>query len=678
VGVKALWISVSCLALAIAGAFLWHGVLSRSSMGQVDPVSATIGGAGLVISILSFAYSIRSEHNSEPDIAALSRRLAHAVRDVESAARWQLLGGDGTIDVGFVLHPARHGAAGAARNGKLTEVVTYFRDLEPQRLIVTGAPGSGKTVAAIELALGLLAEPDPEAVPVRMSATSLDPDRPVTDWLVARLREQYRLSTKEARALVQSRAVLPVIDGLDEMSEKTKPDYASAQARVLRACNVYLQGATKSALIITCRQEQYAALAEACENLAESAHVELKSVGLTAAKEFIDRRVRDEKRWQPIIKVLRRGANQELADALSTPWRLAMATTIYEQRDPRTGDYLREPSELAAPELDSEAKIREHLLDRYIPAAVAGGEYDEQRTRLWLTTLARYLNGAPLSSTDVMLDELWPLGGRTRTRLVALAPLVILCGLGAALDYDGQRWTPAIIAIAATLCVFGPRRWPQTIRLDFSRVRHIAHSRKVRRNLVAWIAISILFALGFRLLDNAMFDTPLAVVWGLFLVWVTIMVSLISVRVPTMSRARPADRVQFGFVLVATISVMIPGIFAGIEKGSQFTLDNLGSLVALNVNLAFGAALLISLAFAPRSAMYLALLVCTRRWTEHPLPWRLNRFLSWSSDVGLMRTAGSCYQFRHKELQDYLAGSPPQGVTIAKSGSGASSIPTIV
>jgi hypothetical protein len=52
---------------------------------------------------------------------------------------------------------------------------------------------------------------------------------------------------------------------------------------------------------------------------------------------------------------------------------------------------------------------------------------------------------------------------------------------------------------------------------------------------------------------------------------------------------------------------------------------------------------------------YVAFLLCTRRWNRRPLPWRLGRFLDWCYDAGLIRVAGIAYQFRHQELQNYLA-----------------------
>ncbi|WTX00123.1 hypothetical protein OG216_45260 [Streptomycetaceae bacterium NBC_01309] len=59
----------------------------------------------------------------------------------------------------------------------------------------------------------------------------------------------------------------------------------------------------------------------------------------------------------------------------------------------------------------------------------------------------------------------------------------------------------------------------------------------------------------------------------------------------------------------------------------------------------------------PRSGVwtgYLAMLLCTRRGPT-VLPWRFERHLHWAEQTGLLRLAGHAYQFRHRELQDWLA-----------------------
>ncbi|MGW0602219.1 hypothetical protein ACWD11_34620 [Streptomyces sp. NPDC002776] len=51
---------------------------------------------------------------------------------------------------------------------------------------------------------------------------------------------------------------------------------------------------------------------------------------------------------------------------------------------------------------------------------------------------------------------------------------------------------------------------------------------------------------------------------------------------------------------------------------------------------------------------YAVLLLCARR----VLPWRLGTFLNWAYQGGLLRISGNAYQFRHRELQEWLADQP--------------------
>jgi hypothetical protein len=40
--------------------------------------------------------------------------------------------------------------------------------------------------------------------------------------------------------------------------------------------------------------------------------------------------------------------------------------------------------------------------------------------------------------------------------------------------------------------------------------------------------------------------------------------------------------------------------------------------------------------------------------TRRLLPLRAGHFLAWSAGVGLLRTSGAAYQFRHRELLEWL------------------------
>jgi hypothetical protein len=71
-----------------------------------------------------------------------------------------------------------------------------------------------------------------------------------------------------------------------------------------------------------------------------------------------------------------------------------LAATVYEQRD-TSGGFLSDPHELTSPGLDSAEKVRDHLLELFIPAAVDGitrRRPDPGKTHRWLAVLAGYLD----------------------------------------------------------------------------------------------------------------------------------------------------------------------------------------------------------------------------------------------------------------------------------------------
>jgi NACHT domain len=243
----------------------------------------------------------------ESNLADATNRLVLAVRAGERDARRQLLGGhDRTIDVDFTFRPvASHNAQFAASAGHLEQVVSYYRALRPGRLVITGVPGAGKTVLAVELILGLVEARAPQdPVPVRLSAASWDTSHPVEAWLTGHLVQTYQLPPATAAALVAARLVLPVIDGLDEMDPDPQPGYNSRAAQALQALNSYQTDRAKADLVLTCRSGQYQAL-EAMQVWAEdAAQVQINPIPVAKAHQFIHRRVNDPGRWQKVLDTI--------------------------------------------------------------------------------------------------------------------------------------------------------------------------------------------------------------------------------------------------------------------------------------------------------------------------------------------------------------------------------------
>ncbi|GID27776.1 hypothetical protein [Paractinoplanes brasiliensis] len=155
-------------------------------------------------------------------------------------------------------------------------------------------------------------------------------------------------------------------------------------------------------------------------------------------------------------------------------------------------------------------------------------------------------------------------------------------------------------------------------------------------------------------------------VFGLFLGLVAGLIDKAGVTTPnprsavgrdfaTALAAGSATTLAFGLPGLAVEFRTVPGV--GLADGLLFGFLFMlwyaiptGFPLGLGVGLAFG--------FGLTGPRYLALLLCTRRWSGKWLPWRLCRFLDLCHRAGLVRIAGNGYQFRHGELQDYLARQP--------------------
>jgi hypothetical protein len=622
--------------------------------GDFDGVGAAIALASLAVALGAAWQSARAMRWQETDLQQVTARLAVAVLDEVRTARQQLLGDhDKTIDVQFVLRPApAHTADGAAAGGQLQTVVDYYRRLRPRRLVISGAPGAGKTVLALQLMLRLLEQRTPDdPVPVRLSLASWNSDEDLGRWIARHLRDVYRLPAASARELVTARRVLPVLDGLDEMDADPTPGYASRAGRAVRAVNRYQHTGGKAELVLTCRTRTYDTLEDLQVWAQDAARVEISPVDQTRAGTFLRDRATDPDRWQPVVDALEQAPSGPLARGLSTPWRLTLASLVYEARDETTGAYQRDPAELLSSGLDTPEAVSKHLLDLLVPAVTPlhnrqhGTHYTPEQACAWLITLAAYLNdnattgrtvgGWPLSGTDIVLHELWPLAG-TRLPRVVHAALTAIAWLACAFVMlpqvsigfsSGQLMSTGAFSLVITWAVVAAwvTIWPEPNRMGLRRIRNPADRRRAATQLAGWLVAGLVTGLVAELTGGLTAGLTGGLVAGL----------------------------AGGFIGPGTLGNVTPRDVVRNDLAFGF---GFGLTIGLTIGLAFGLA--VALIGGLAGMRYVALLVCTRRWGRR-LPWRLGRFLQWCYGAGLLRIAGTAYQFRHRELQDHLASRTP-------------------
>ncbi|MEW9552391.1 NACHT domain-containing NTPase [Nonomuraea sp. NPDC050783] len=652
--------------LMVVGLMARQG-LPGAKWGDVDPGGLVLGSLGLLVTLVSL---VVAWPRGDTDVEAYAAEL---VRQVEAATRrelQQLLGSDGQadhaekpIDLEFVrLHTQAGQAEGAEESGTLLRVVDYYRRLRPQRLFILGAPGAGKTVLALHLMHGLLRERDPaDRIPVLLPAANWDIATALPRWVAGHIAATYNLPVRAADVLVDAGRILPVIDGLDEMDGDISPAAPSRARRALQALNICLDShLAKSAVVVTCRTDRYAALDQDEVRAQDAAHIQITPVKSAAAQDFLETRVGTAglPRWAPVLDVLDFHPDGTLAQALSTPWRLTLAVTIYQERHPDTAAYLRKPADLTKPALDTPQKVADHLLAAYIPAVTsivnAAGRnphgYTRKDVHRWLTVLARHLEAgtrtperdgktAP-SSTGFVLHELWPLAGERPyilSQAITFVPAFLYFVTMLLAVHARFRFTLALV-IALLITRMWVVTWPEPWHLD--------PSVKVRTRYRKAMLLSGLFAAGVFTPAIGFATGWVAGLAGGGAFGIASAVGLGLLARGTRTVVGPDDPIRndvagwlmFGLqpVLAGLLAYWLSGGFTGGPWWLAWTL------------LCFG------LMQAGRRAVtrYLMLLVCTRG----RLPWRLGRFLRWChQDAGLLRVSGIAYEFRHRELQAYLA-----------------------
>lgn len=640
---------------------VWLLVLGFFSGWDVaDPVASVVGA---LVGVAGLCYAVVAPLDAEQ----MADRLAGEVvrREQGEYARWLDGNIGGRIDLAYAVHV--HGqVAGARAEGRLADLTELHGRLSPARMVITDGDatddaGTGKSLAALAMVLDLARDRQPgRPVPLRLAAASWT-GQDLEDWISRYLVNAFGVGRRLARRLVEARLVLPVVDGLDELDPPGAVPYSSRAAELLRLFNHWQHGTQPAAVVVTCRRGFYEGLVGAAAHLRTAAVVLLAPVDAQQSRAFLRGSVADTEaglsRWQRVLDALAAApqtdaastppAAARLRQALATPWRLSLAVAVYQERSP-DGRYRRDPADLLP--LAQSGALHRHLLGLYVPAVLASrgdGTLDpDGPARRWLAVLASYLDGnregrqaegRRLSATDLVLPELWPMVGVERARRAirwacffwaAAIELVIVAGAAV------SSWELLVLSFLPLLAaMFGvnPDLWEGNDRMIL---------RPVRFALGCALGAAPVALLG--LLGGSVDATAewaiLAGVFGLMVGG-----AMGTAVVPDERRDGPRALVRRDVVSWALYFGDLVTIFALLGYGAGGWR---GAFVTLLVVSPFGALLFHTLFFR-----YVAFLVLARGM----LPWRFGRFLHACHHAGILRTAGAAYQFRHRELQDYLA-----------------------
>lgn len=701
--------AVFCVAL-VAGLVL---LLAEGGLDQGDKVasivSMVIAAISLPITIYAVALSARQERQAPPgSLDDFADILADAVRTQWEAEeqirrvhdpfplpfRWSTVDGEltdhweninGSPDDGTVLD----------LDGQGEHVAAVFGRIPSRRLVVLGEAGAGKTILTSRFALTLLAGRErgsSQPVPVIFSLGSWDPARAsLRDWLTEQLVTTYPVLGRPdatggtvAARLLADRRILPVLDGLDEVTEGLRGDVVTRINAGMRPGDEYL---------LTSRPREFREAVEATDVLTAAAVVRLETLTLDDLDRYLPLTTRKGRgpgtKWHPVLEHTRRsGVDSALFEVLSTPLMVALARAVFSDTDADPAALLTVDS----PDSRTTREVLEDLLLAGFVPAVYSGDARAGRVERRLQFLAWQIRRRGT------YDIAWWQFVLAVPRVVvgAVAGAVITAAAWLAAGYPGwagswpdpvpqRAWVLATLVAGLVTGVAGGtivgqargiRPAPARIRLQMlGRLGQIAGQLAVSLRgwrtiawLLVWTGGGVLFGTAASVFGHSGNVVLVGFAAGLFAglgTWFVVsFVRALGTPVDPTETTSPAELLR-----TDRRAALRQGLAVGLGGATVFW-TMLGFAfepafgVPFDVVFADGRWIPGFLTMAAAGLVIWMLFVTVwgpwlvaRLWLPLTgrLPWRVMPFLADAHERGVLRAAGGVYQFRHARLRDYLA-----------------------
>jgi hypothetical protein len=529
--------------------------------------------------------------------------------------------------------------------GRSDAVVGAFERQLNRRMVFLGEAGTGKTTVAMLLTCGLLDRYAGGMVPVLLPLSTWNPAvEDIRTWLTRRLYEDHpALRNTELYGsyagdlLVEQHRVLPVLDGLDDIPAHQRAD---ALARIARAFPA------SRPLVLTCRTHEYDQAVHLAGPLPGADVVEMAPLDLDEVAAYL-RASADSvgaARWEPVFIQLREEPDGRLADALSTPLTMWLASMVY-------ADSEAEPTELLDRGRFPDARaISDHLCDELVSRAFGNRAFahhagatqvwPRDRARRWLEFLAHEMR-----DRDIRELAWWELRRSVGNTWLAVLGALVLGAIGG----FGVAWlmaysiTPSLAPITGLVAGIGVGAAALTA----------SQERKAKPRLGIWRSLLLVpgvLGLAAGLVFGALYGLAAGLVVGLGLAVAVALRFALSSAAELSQASSPQWTMARDRIAVWTGSLVLAVVF-GSAAALVFGPGQTGM-----VGLGLASGLMLGFALAVLHLRWWWFTVA-RIWLalRGKLPWELMVFLEDSRKLGVLCRAGACYQFRHGLVQDRLA-----------------------
>lgn len=572
------------------------------------------------------------------------------------------LHGGEIIDLGFAYRPSALADSGlpawqqAAEYDFLLPLGTTVDEVFSAaggELLILGEPGAGKTTMLLQLVTHLLvqAEQDENApMPAVFSLAGFDGQRPLDEWLVEELANNYDVPRKLGAAWISNTQFIPLLDGLDEVD--------AAHRRVCaEAINAFRRQYPGVKLLVTTRNLDYQALALRL-NLDKA--IVLQPLTEDQIDQYLARR---GKRLAGLRSALK--ADETLRGLAQSPLMLSIMTLAY----------YRLPEDIALERSNGQLS-RQMLFDVYVERMAryrsGDGAYAPTDTVRWLTFLAQRLAGQNRPTffvEDIQPNWLAPAATAEFSRWSRLVVFGLLAAAGAIAALAALllfSWRSAALALLGGLVAAGipvlTGRFLVRARLSWSRVETV-------ESLVwswPWAGLGLLLgglgglALGLIL---AVADQATAAPWLALAPLVGGLGQMVEnalLRSEVRMRTAPGQGVQLSWQNGRLVGLAVTGLVAALSLLAAGAAQWAGFTGALRASLPWiaWAALYLGLGYG---LTYGALGALQHRHLQQLLreaglvPADLPHFLDYAAERNLLRKVGGGYSYVHALLLEYFS-----------------------
>lgn len=571
--------------------------------------------------------------------------------------------------------PGRSSPGKTRRAGTILDVASYFTETPDGRLLIIGASGSGKTVLATHLAVSYATGQDTSrtasategtGVPVILSATSWNPfSQTFEEWVSSQISSRYDLKFALAEALVLNGQIIPILDGLDEMSGETPLQQRISHAAV--QINRYFATNPRGRIVVTMRASETTANA-VLRKLGPISTIHLEPLTAPQIKNHVRRSVRDEVErldWEQFFTAADLSRSTPVRDALSTPWKLTMAIMFRSMGGslqsllPQDDERLENGRIVGA----YRSRVSNTLVDTYIASQAQeyrGARSTSTTMRRGLSTLALIAasdRGANMPPT-IIPHELPEAFDEKHFRsfcaivvfIAAKLPLIAFGFIAGGLSAPDRIGAIILLCLVATnyLCAFfyaihSLTRRSSPRRLDLSRL----HDRQARKILAMGIMSILVLGAVYAIIGAPLYGITIGIS-------IAALTGLIALRADGYAPGKLTPEVAVRHDLTYSSGIALSSFLFAAIYYCEF-LGPLGLLPASWIPVA--------ILLASNSARYF---VATMYGASiRRLPFLYSRHLRSLRETGILRLSSEGYQFRHSQiftrLHQVAAPSAPGG-----------------